>query len=121
MKKLLILLLIFICVGCSQKETKNINLVCDTHSSENTHETSTLIIKDDKGEQLSSLGLTPLLTPLTCQWSEIFVICDSDRVSIRVDRFSLVFHEGYRRSDDYNKSDSFVTYDGKCKISEKQI
>lgn len=117
MKKLLILILLFVCVGCSQKDSKNINLVCDTHSSEKTDETSTLIVKDDKGELLSKIGLVYL----SCQSFDSFFSCTSDRVSIRVDRFSLVFHESYRRSDDYTKSDSFVTYDGKCKISDKQI
>ena len=117
MKNVLILSFLVLCVGCSQKEFKNINLVCDTHSSEKTDETSTFIVKNDKGEQLSKLGLIYL----NCKWFDSFLSCSNDRIDIRVDRFSLVFHEGYRRSDDYTKSDSFVTYDGKCKISDKQI
>jgi len=107
MRKLLLLMLLITCIGCSQKLSKTIQLVCETHSVDKSVGTITLLLDDEKGTEVTSGGDIPL----DCKWNDNLVYCSNQNKYISVDRFSLKLYESH----------SGITSNGKCKVSEKQI
>jgi hypothetical protein len=113
MKKLLILSLLVLCVGCSQKTTsKTIDLVCEGNYSDNSKDNLTLHIDKDK----STSVLRGSEFNLKCDSGETTIICSDLNSTIRIDRHSLMY---YKNCCDDVKED--LSSEGKCKISEKQI
>jgi hypothetical protein len=115
MKKLLIIFLLLICVGCSQRESKNINLVCDgsftAHNVEGIPEKSfNLHINGDKYN--FTQGDSEVSG--SCNWTDTEITCTSDKslaTWVKLDRYSLLYRSRY----------DTVTSEGRCKVIEKAI
>ena len=112
MKKLLILSLLFLFVGCSEKSSKkNIDLVCDGTYSDKSKSNFTLHINGNEGKLSES--------PLKCEWINTSVKCEDDLKTITIDRYSLVYH--MVSSSKLSLDGVFFMSDGKCKLVERQI
>jgi hypothetical protein len=113
MKKLLILTLLFICVSCSEKPSKNINLVCDgNYKKDNSKHIFTLHINNEQGTEV----LLGEEDNIKCSWGDTSIVCKDINSTIKIDRYSLIFDI---TCCDNLKED--LSSNGKCKLVEKQI
>jgi hypothetical protein len=113
MKKLLILSLLVLCVGCSQKTTsKTIDLVCEGNYSDNTKKNFTLHIDKDK----STTVLRGSEYSLKCDFSKTTIICSDLNSITRIDRYSLIYNNS---CCDNVKED--LSSNGQCRVVDKQI
>jgi len=115
MKNLLILSLLVLCVGCSEKPSKNIDLVC-----EGSFTAKGVAGIPEKSFNLHVIGNKYTLTQGDhedmgkCNWEDTELTCTSDNsleVWVRVNRYSLSYLSRY---------DS-VTSEGRCNVLQKAI
>jgi hypothetical protein len=121
MRKLLTLFLILLCVGCSQKTSKNIDLVCEGTEIDGTLKPKNTIKNYSlRGDDLILFGNE---LKSVCNWSETEITCypypnQEGSASISFNRYGLTVREEYHSSGTIS---NFSRFEGKCKFSDKQI